>query len=58
MKQAFNQTDLDFNLFTNFPGGCGDNREGAIRLSKSVYGLKHADRRWAKSVSMMCSLAS
>ncbi|CAM9346201.1 unnamed protein product [Ascophyllum nodosum] len=47
VKQAFIQADLDFNVFMKLPDGCGDKSGKVVKLNKSVYSLKQADRRWA-----------
>ena len=47
VKQAFNQADLDFNLFMKRPDGCGGKSGKVVKLNKSVYGLKQTGRRWA-----------
>ena len=47
VKQTFIQADLDFNVFTKLPDGCGDKSGKVVKRNKSVYGLKQAGRRWA-----------
>ena len=47
VKQAFMQADLDFNVFSELPDGCGDKSGKVVKLNKSVYGLKQAGRGWA-----------
>ena len=32
------------------PDGCGDKRGKVVKLNKSVYGLKQADRCWAMNL--------
>ena len=40
VKQAFIQTDLDFNVFMKLPDGCGDKSGKVVKINKSVYCLK------------------
>ena len=47
VKQAFIQAELDFNVFMKLPDGCGDKSGKAVKLNKSVYGLKQAGRHCA-----------
>ena len=47
VKQAFIQTDLDFNVFMKLLDGCGDKSGKVVKLNISVYGLKQAGRHEA-----------
>ena len=46
VKQAFIRADVDFNVFMKLPEGCGDKSGKVVKLNKTVYRLKQADRRW------------
>ena len=50
VKQAFIQADLGFNVFMKLLDGCGGKNRKVVKLSKSVYGLEQAGRRWAMHV--------
>ena len=44
VKQAFIKANLGFYVFIKLPDGCGDKSSRVVKLNKSVYGLKQADR--------------
>lgn len=48
-KQAFVQSKLDTDIYMRVPSGCGS-MLGIVLLSKSLYGLQQAARRWYELV--------
>ena len=50
IEQAFVQSELDHEVFTKFPPGCGSMSGKVVRLNKSLYGLKQASRTFLQEV--------
>ena len=46
VDQSFVQSDLEEDFFLLLPKGWGDLSGKAVRLNKSLYGLKQASRTW------------
>ena len=47
VKQALIQADLDYDVYTKLPDGCGSKSGEIVKLNKAVYGLKQAGRQWS-----------
>ena len=47
VKQAFIQTDLDYDVSMKLSDGCGDKSGEIVKLKKTVYGLKQAGGQWS-----------
>ena len=56
VKQAFIQTDLDYDVYMKLPDGCGDKSGEIVKLNKAVYGPKQAGRQWSFRLTQQCSL--
>ena len=48
IEQTFVQSELDHEVFTKLPAGCGSMSGKVVRLNKSLYGLKQASRTFYK----------
>ena len=48
IEQAFDQSELDHEVFMKSPPGCGSMSGKVVRLNKSLYGLKQASRAFYK----------
>ena len=46
IDQAFNQSELDTEIFPRLPSGCGRLSGKVVRLNKALYELKQSGRSW------------
>ena len=48
VDQAFIQAELDTDIFSRLPPGCGEMSRKVVLLNEALYGLKQSGRSWHK----------
>ncbi|CAN0035020.1 unnamed protein product, partial [Sphacelaria rigidula] len=46
VSQAFVQAEMNANVYMSWPEGCSVLTDMTVKLTKDMYGIKQADRRW------------